>query len=165
MARKKYNEKRFAITRNVFVNCWTEDTSYGFRHLSELSKNGYFETSAKATYQNRTWESYEYESVLKKLLEITIKSVQLTDYAIRKFKQMVKDPNHKKDDTKQLKQVANIAKLGEFFGSTKKEKNDWKLRMLKAGITGLDIPEGFEDLSEDEQERRLNATIQAAGYK
>jgi len=161
MARKKYSEKRFDITKNIYVKCWTEDTGNGFRHLAELNKDQYFETGAKCTYYNRTWESYEYESVLKKLLESTIKSVSLTDYAIRKFKQMVKDPNRIADDLKPLKNIAAIASLGDIFALNTKDKNSWKKRMLKAGLSskGLIMPDGFEDLPEEEQERRLNGAI------
>ena len=161
MARKKYSEKRFEITRKLHVKCWTEDTSYGFRHLAELNKSYFVEATAKATYYNRTWEAYDYESVLKKLLETTVKSVQLTKYAIRKFKQMVKDPNRVKDDLTQLKSVAMVASLGDIFASNTKDKNAWKKRMLKAGLEnkGLDMPEGFNELPEDEQEKRLNGAI------
>ncbi len=161
MARKKYSEKRFEITRKVHVKCWTEDTRSGFRHLAELNKGYFVEATAKATYYNRTWEAYDYESVLKKLLETTIKSVPLSGYALRKFKQMVKDPQRTKDDLAPLKSVAMVAKLGDIFGHTKKEKNIWKKRMLKAGLQnkGLIMPDGFDDLPKEEQERRLNGAI------
>jgi hypothetical protein len=58
-----------------------------------------------------------------------------------------------------FKTVAMVAQMGEIFGDTQKEKNDWKLRMLKAGINGLDIPSDWDSLSEDEKERRLNKVI------
>lgn len=43
-------------------------TSYGFKHEAELFKNGSFINKAKCTYYNRTWERYEYESVIKEVL-------------------------------------------------------------------------------------------------
>ena len=52
------------------------------------------------------------------------------------------------------------AQIGEIFGQNKKEKNDWKARMLKAGLgEGLDMPEDWNSLSEEEKERRLNKMI------
>jgi len=59
-----------------------------------------------------------------------------------------------------FKTVAMVAKMGEIFGDTQKEKNDWKLRMLKAGINGLDIPSDWDTLTEGEKERRLNKVIE-----
>lgn len=63
-----------------------------------------------------------------------------------------------------MKTVAGIAKLGELMVPSKAEQNDWKLRMLKAGLEsrGLMIPEDWGTLSEDEKERRLNAVIAEA---
>lgn len=55
----------------------------------------------------------------------------------------------------------NIAKLGNIFCDTQKDKNAWKLKMLKAGIgEGLDIPDNWEELSEEEKETRLNGAIE-----
>lgn len=34
--------------------------------------------------------------------------------------------------------------------------------MLKAGVPGLDVPDGFEALPEEEQRRRLDAVIGVA---
>ena len=63
---------------------------------------------------------------------------------------------------KQLKTVATVAMLGDIFGSNQKEKNDWKTRMLKAGLPegALLMPEDWETLSEDDKEARLNGAIQ-----
>lgn len=56
--------------------CYSQDTSYGFRHICTL---GYNDTTvakyvkddiiAKATYYNRTWESFRYKTVLRKGIE------------------------------------------------------------------------------------------------
>lgn len=58
-----------------------------------------------------------------------------------------------------LKTVGLIAMMGELFADTQKDKNDWKLRMLKAGISGLSIPEDWDTLTEAEKTRRLDAVI------
>jgi hypothetical protein len=63
-----------------------------------------------------------------------------------------------------LKTTAMVAAMGEFFADTKKEKNDWKLRMLKAGLEnrGFEVPEDWDKLSEEEKEARLNKVIAIA---
>lgn len=62
-----------------------------------------------------------------------------------------------------LKRTAAVAKLGEFFGQTQKEKNDWKARMLKAGLgnSGFEMPADWDELDEETKEARLNAAIDA----
>lgn len=55
---------------NVYnVVCNSEPTRYGFRHLAVLHKNGFEISRAKCCYYNRTWESYEFESVLEKIID------------------------------------------------------------------------------------------------
>jgi len=50
------------------IKCWSENTRYGFRHLAVLYKNGVEIDKTKACYYNRTWESYEFETVIKSLI-------------------------------------------------------------------------------------------------
>ena len=51
-----------------------------------------------------------------------------------------------------------VAMFGELLCDNQKEKNDWKKRMLDA--TGLlDFPEDWDDLSEDEKQKRLDNVI------
>jgi hypothetical protein len=57
------------------------------------------------------------------------------------------------------KTVGMIAKIGNVIADTKSEKNDWKLRMIKAGMPGIDVPEDWDTLSEEEKETRLNYVI------
>lgn len=70
-------------------------------------------------------------------------------------------PDEKKDDENPLRSIAAIAMMGEIFGTTKKEKNHWKARMIKAGMEnrGLIMPDDWDSLSEDEKEKRLNGVI------
>lgn len=60
-----------------------------------------------------------------------------------------------------LKTTAMVAKLGDFFGKTLAEKNAWKKRMLIAGTPkgAISFPEDFDDLSEEEKEKRLDGAI------
>ena len=58
------HSKMFKIDKDYSVTAWWENTSYGFRHIAVLYKDGRELARAKATYYNRTWEKYEFESVI-----------------------------------------------------------------------------------------------------
>jgi hypothetical protein len=60
-------------------------------------------------------------------------------------------------DRSDFNMVGMAMAMGDVFGQNQKEKNAWKLRMAKAGFgnQGLDIPEDWDTLSEDEKARRL----------
>ena len=79
----------------------------------------------------------------------------LKDYPFGDYK----EKENKKDTI--LKSVGLVASLGDIFCKTQKNKNDWKLRMLKAGLEkkGLSFPEDWSELTEKEKERRLNGAI------
>lgn len=47
---------------------YSEGTRNGFRHVAILMRNGYEQEKATINYLNRTWESYEYQDVIHKLL-------------------------------------------------------------------------------------------------
>lgn len=57
--------------------------------------------------------------------------------------------------------VAAIASLADFFTDNQKEANDWKRRMLTAGIPDglLSMPDDWDELSEDEKQKRLDGAI------
>jgi hypothetical protein len=58
----------FNLNEKYNVVCNSESTRGGFRHIAVLHKNGYEVARAKCTYQNRTWEAYEFESVLQNII-------------------------------------------------------------------------------------------------
>ena len=52
------------------VICVWEKTRNGFRHTAEVqNEHGYTLNYAKCSYLNRTWERYEFESVIHKVLD------------------------------------------------------------------------------------------------
>ena len=72
MARKFYGKTTFTAEVNgtkYVINCYGQDTNYGFRHVAFLDKGYYEEQLAKACYYNRTWESFQYETVLSRAIE------------------------------------------------------------------------------------------------
>jgi len=59
-----------------------------------------------------------------------------------------------------FKAVGMVAAFGNIFCQTLKEKNDWKLRMIKAGMgNGLILPDDWDTLSEEVKAKRLDAVI------
>ena len=72
MARKFYGKTTFTAEVNgtkYVINCYGQNTNYGFRHVAFLDKGYYEEQLAKACYYNRTWESFQYETVLSRAIE------------------------------------------------------------------------------------------------
>ena len=58
----------FTLDNENNVVCRWENTRYGFRHLATLHKTGFEIARAKICYYNRTWERFEFESVLIKII-------------------------------------------------------------------------------------------------
>lgn len=155
---KIFSEHKFKINDELTASCRAEKTQYGFRHLAELYKNDYQVATAKCTYSNRTWERYEFQSVLYALLEKA--KIHLSEAEIKDFQKTIESDEGVNRDMESLGAIGTIAKLGEIFTDNKKDNNNWKKRMLKAGLgEGVDLPDDFDDLPEEEKERRLNGAI------
>ena len=68
----KHLDRIFKVNDKVEIGCESVGTRYGFRHDAWLFVNGeQVGDKAKCCYYNRTWESFEFETVVKKLLEKT----------------------------------------------------------------------------------------------
>ena len=151
----------FKVAKGVQISARFEDTRSGFRHIAILYVDGQEVDRTKVTYQNRTWEAYEFESVMRKLLE---KTDVVTENQKKKFLETRKEQESEKVEQK-FKSVANVARLGDVFADTKKEKNAWKKRMLKAGHPELSFPDDWDTLNEEEKEERLNKVISLSENK
>jgi len=147
--------KIFKITKDIEVVCESEKTRNGFRHLATLMRNGNEEASGKCCYLNRTWEKYEFQSVLHKVVE----NDKCLSEEERKICKDFIEGDH--TDWSDFKMVNQIAKLGEIFCDNQKDKNDWKVRMLKAGLgnKGLEMPEDWDSLDEDTKTARLDGIM------
>ena len=64
-------------------------------------------------------------------------------------------------DWSEFKMVQNITQLGEIFCDNQKDKNDWKARMIKAGLgdKGLIMPDDWDTLDEDTKQARLDLVL------
>ena len=149
--------KTFKINDYIEIVCEWKKTRNAFKHEATLLINGIERETTKICYLNRTWESYEFESVIEKLAE---KSKLLTKEE-KELILSVCSGKSKAETDSMFKGIAMVAKMGEIFGSNQKEKNDWKARMLKAGLgnKGLDMPEDWDSLSENDKQIRLDGAI------
>ena len=57
-----------------------------------------------------------------------------------------------------LKTASMVAMFGNLLCDTQKEKNNWKKRMLNT-VHGMNFPDDWDELSEDEKESRLDKAI------
>lgn len=152
--------KHFEINRNIIIKCETKKTRNGFKHIAILQNNLCEDIEqVQINYCNRTWEQYEYKDVLQKLAK---KTTTLSAGQKKTLNKYIENGARVEDSLKPLKTIAMSAGLGEVFGKTQKEKNDWKVRMLKAGLAGqgLIMPENWNELSEKDKEARLNGAIE-----
>lgn len=83
MAVKQYDTRYFTAKVNgneIKFRCYTTDTKSGFCHTAHYVGWDYGLTDTKASYYNRTWERFEYESVLKKAIDKLPKDIRQTVY-------------------------------------------------------------------------------------
>jgi hypothetical protein len=59
----------FTLSKDYSVVCNFKSTRSGFKHEASLHKNGLSIYQTKICYLNRTWEAYEYESILHKVID------------------------------------------------------------------------------------------------
>lgn len=150
--------KSFKINEEATIICEWKKTRVAFKHEATLLVNGYEHTKVKICYLNRTWEAYEFESVIEKLLE---KSGYLPDDQKKAFLDKCAGRAHE-EINQMFGTIGAVAKIGEIFcAGDQKAQNDWKARMLKAGLQdkGLIMPEDWDTLSEDEKTKRLDGAI------
>lgn len=72
MAVKQYDVRYFTAKVNgkeIEFRCYTTDTRCGFCHTAHYVGWEYDINDTKASYYNRTWERFEYESVLKRAID------------------------------------------------------------------------------------------------
>lgn len=151
----------FKISEKIEIVCVSESTRSGFRHLATLMIDGREEDKAKCCYQNRTWESFQFQSVCKKLVG---DSKVLSD----KQKKLCNDwLDGDRTDWSGFNSTRMVAQMGDLFCDNQKDKNDWKARMLKAGLgnKGLSIPDDWDSLDENTKTARLDAVINFMGEK
>lgn len=68
-----------------------KNTRNGFCHISKLYVNGSLEAEAKCSYLNRTWESYPFQSVMRKVVNQTIENEILAEKTKRGIKRLTQN--------------------------------------------------------------------------
>jgi len=61
--------KKFNLDKIYNIVCNWKKPQNGYKHIANLYKNGLSVYETEKCYLNRTWESFEYESILKKVIE------------------------------------------------------------------------------------------------
>jgi len=150
--------KTFRINKEYQIVCDSQKTRNGFKHVAKLKQNTFYNTisETKVCYLNRTWESFEYETVIEKLLNFN--KDLFAKGTITKFLKRQRG-EYKKQAKSMFNSISMVAQIGDLLCSNQKEKNDWKKRILLAGLPELDIPADWDILSESEKENRLNNVI------
>jgi len=149
--------KTFKINDKVEIVCEWKKTRTAFKHVATLLEDGREVDSTKICYQNRTWEKFTFESVIELLLD---KTKYLEGNERAEFLERCEN-GEMAEVKKMFGGIATITKLGEVLCDDQKSKNDFKVRMLKAGLgdKGLEMPSDWDELSEEEKEKRLNSAI------
>jgi len=147
--------KEFKINDEYNAICEWKKTRNGFKHEATLLRNGEEIISVKECYLNRTWESYEFETVLRKLLK---KANILTEEERKDFLENGRMKEKERVDNL-FGTISMVAKIGEIMCDDKKSANDWKKRMITAGLP-VTFPDDWETLSEEEKESRMNKALE-----
>jgi hypothetical protein len=154
MAYAKKGFKAFDLGNGYKASCHSERTRYGFRHVAALLNKYSNDVVARVAYPyyNRTWERYEYESVLNKLVDRwEAKSVTIPT-AVAAARNAIKD--YKEPNA--FSAVAFASAVGELLAGDKPEDVvAWKKRMI-ATVPGISFPDNFDNLPIEEQRRRLD---------
>jgi hypothetical protein len=152
MAYAKRNFRTFELADGVSVECFSQGTRYGFRHVAVLYKNGWESARSKACYYNRTWESYAYQSVVHAVIGKAFSSLQAGVYM------RAADAIGARESSGMLRNASFIAALAPLMAQTPKEANDWRKRFISK-VPGIEFPADFDSLPEEEKQRRLDAAI------
>ena len=148
--------KTFKVSSSIEITCNFEKTRNGFRHRARVYEKGKETDSCFKSYLNRTWESFEFESVLREALEKS--RVVKKDQIETVLKEWERDSN--KEVASMFGVLAGVMMMGEIFSNgDQKASNNWKTRMLKAGVPELSLPDDWDQLPEDVKESRLDEII------
>ena len=141
--------KIFELDEQFSVVCNWKKTRNGFKHEASLMKNGREIDKVKCCYLNRTWERYEFQSVLHKIINKCFKEDRVQEL-IDKV-----DGKTAEEEKAKFSPVKFACAIGDILCSTEEEKNNWKKRMLGT-VPGIEFPEEFDGLPEEEKKRRLD---------
>jgi len=151
MSRKYYNFKTIDAGQGRTIELSTQDTNYGFRHIAEFYQAGGYKIGyAKRCYYNRTWEAYEYQSVIHDVIEVA--SVDDPE-ALKK----VIDEQQSQKVHDDFAMLGAIMSIGDIVSDGPGQSADFKLRMLKARFgDAVSTPADWDELAPEVKLDRLN---------
>lgn len=139
----------YKIGENFGVTCTWTKTRYGFKHEADLYAKGMRVAHAKCCYYNRTWESYEYQSVIHDAIRAYYKNEEKAEALCK-----LADDSIREKQPDPFRGAKALLAFGELLGNTREEKLKMKKSALST-VNGIDFPEGFDDLPIEERERRI----------
>lgn len=146
------------VNKNVFFKC-SYHGKYNQTERAILMVNDANLSQGSYHWENRPWQSFDFDIAMNKAFDNS--KNRLSKHHQRIIKKWL--DNGGKRETKrvndQFKSVAMVASLGAIFGSNQTEANDWKARMLKAGMPELDMPDDWDSLPEGDKQERLDKVI------
>ena len=116
---KQYDVRYFTAKVNgkeIEFRCYTTDTRCGFCHTAHYVGWEYEITDTKASYYNRTWEHFEYESVLKRAIDKLPKEIRQQVY------DQIIDGKAAEEEQKAEEMVEKFQKLHESLSDENKER-------------------------------------------
>jgi len=157
MAYKTVEKKELQLTPKITLELSWIKTPYGFKHeaVAKMDTNEIL-GKTKCVYYNRTWEKYEYQTVILQAIDLFAPEDQKE--ALRKY---YKEVNHLPGETDFLQTVsAASAMFGVICGDDKETATKYQKKFLEK-VPGINFPEGFDDLPLEEREKRLSGAINA----
>jgi hypothetical protein len=145
--------KSFKLNEEFQVVCEFVKTRSAFKHVAKVLQNGHQVYETKICYQNRTWEAFEFQSVLHKAIDGYFDK----DDA-QKYRDIV-DGKGSDDSKHAFDPVKAICALGNIMCEGADEKAKWNKRMIGT-IPGIDFPEGFDELPAEEREKKLAGALE-----
>ena len=119
MAVKQYDIQHFTAKVNgqdITFRCYTTDTRSGFCHTAICTTWGIDTTPSKVSYYNRTWERFEYETVLKSAINKLPKDIRQQVY------DQIIDHKAAEEERKAEEQIAAFEKLHNGLTQENKER-------------------------------------------
>jgi len=80
--------RSFKLDEQYSIVCEFENMRNGFRHKATLLKHRIDQGNSIARYSNRTWEAYEFETAMLKLVDEYFEGEEQTQYrkTVKNFK-------------------------------------------------------------------------------
>lgn len=145
----------FELDEQYRIVCTSKSNRTGFVHVATLEKNGVGIKTARAQYYNRTWECFQFQTVIENLLT---KSFKGKDELIAAYRKKA-DEIGREEVEKFFKPFKALAAMADLLGGSQKEKVALKAKTLQA-VPGVSFPDDFGALPIEEQERRINKALE-----